>query len=114
MKLPFIRSRGTRAAEAKSVPELKALASIFAASEGAGDAAPRSYAGLAREGYMKNPVAHRAVRLVSEAAASVPWLAYRDGGEEPGHPALALLRQPNARQGGGEFLALEPGESTDL
>ena len=103
MKFPFIRPRRLRAAEAKAMPELKALAQIFAGGDGSGDALPRSYAGLAREGYMKNPVAHRAVRLVSEAAASVPWLAYRDGGEDAGHPALALFGQPNARQAGGEF-----------
>ncbi|MBX9455538.1 MAG: phage portal protein [Rhizobium sp.] len=103
MKIPFIRPRANGAADRKAMPELKALSQIFASHDGGGDSAPRGYAGLAREGYMRNAVAHRAVRLVSEAAASVPWLAYRDGGEDAGHPALALLRQPNARQGGGEF-----------
>lgn len=32
----------------------------------------RDYAALAREGYMRNPVVHRAVRMVAEAAACVP------------------------------------------
>src|SRR5262249_6439231 len=102
MKLPFIRPRAARAGNRKAMPEFKALAQIFSATE-SGDAVPRSYAGLAREGYLRNAVAHRAVRLVSEAAASVPWLAYRDGVEDAGHPALGLLRQPNGRQAGGEF-----------
>jgi HK97 family phage portal protein len=103
MKLPFIRPRARGAADRKAVPEFKALSQIFGAGEGAADTAPRSYAALAREGYLRNPVAHRAVRLVSEAAASVPWLAYRDGAEDPDHAALGLLRQPNGRQAGGEF-----------
>jgi HK97 family phage portal protein len=103
MKLPFIRPRARGAADRKAMPEFKALSQIFAGGETGGDAVPRGYAGLAREGYLRNPVAHRAVRLVSEAAASVPWLAYRDGAEDPLHAALALFRQPNGRQAGGEF-----------
>lgn len=103
MKLPFIRPRATRAADRKAMPEFKALSQIFGGGESGMETVPRSYAGLAREGYLRNPVAHRAVRLVSEAAASVPWLAYRDGAEEPDHAALQLLRQPNGRQAGGEF-----------
>ena len=34
----------------------------------------RDYAALAREGFMKNPIVYRSVRLIAEAAASVPWL----------------------------------------
>lgn len=103
MKLPFIRPRATRAADRKAMPEFKALSQIFGGGESGTETVPRSYAGLAREGYLRNPIAHRAVRLVSEAAASVPWLAYRDGAEDPDHAALQLLRQPNGRQAGGEF-----------
>ena len=104
MKFPFIRPRAPGAADRKAMPEVKALSQNFAGrGDGAGEPAARGYAGLAREGYMRNPVAHRAVRLVAEAAASVPWLAYRDGAEDPDHTALALLRQPNGRQGGAEF-----------
>jgi HK97 family phage portal protein len=103
MKLPFIRPRARSAADRKAMPEFKALAHIFSGGESGGDMVPRGYAGLAREGYLRNPVAHRAVRLVSEAAASVPWLAYRDGAEDADHAVLQLLRQPNGRQAGGEF-----------
>jgi hypothetical protein len=39
----------------------------------------RSYAAIAREGFMRNPVAHRATRMIAEAAASVPWVVF-DGG----------------------------------
>ncbi|MET3583958.1 phage portal protein BeeE [Pseudorhizobium tarimense] len=52
---------------------------------------------------MKNPVAHRALRLVAEAAASVPWLAYDGEAEVSQHPALTLLAQPNACQSGPDF-----------
>ena len=64
----------------------------------------RDFSGLAREGYMRNPVAHRCVRLITEAAAVVPLLAFEGGEERAGHPALALLDRPNPRQAGGAFL----------
>ncbi len=64
----------------------------------------RSYGVLAREGYMRNPVAHRAVRMIAEAAASVPWLAYRGEAEVPDEPMLAVLARPNGVQPGAEFL----------
>jgi HK97 family phage portal protein len=64
---------------------------------------PRTYAALARAGYMKNPVAYRAVRMVSEAAASLTWLLYDGAAELDDHPLLALLKQPNPHQAGAEF-----------
>lgn len=69
---------------------------------------PRDYAALAREGYQRNPVVHRSVRLVAEAAASVPWIVYeRIGGElieRPDAPLAALLARPNPRQAGRDWL----------
>jgi HK97 family phage portal protein len=104
MKIPFLTWGARRSGASPAVPELKALSQIFGASGGVTSVGhERSYAGLAREGYMRNPVAHRAIRLVSEAAASVPWLLYRDGAEVTEHDVLDLLAQPNGRQGGGEF-----------
>ena len=49
---------------------------------------PRSFESLAREGYLRNPVVQRAVRLVSESAGGAPVAA-----EPAGHMALALLGQ---------------------
>lgn len=63
----------------------------------------QDYGALASEGYMTNPVAHRAVRMVAEAAASVPWAVYEDGRELSGHPLLALLARPNRLQAGSVF-----------
>ncbi|TPW32754.1 phage portal protein [Pararhizobium mangrovi] len=60
----------------------------------------RSYAGLAREGYMRNPVAHRCVRLVAEAVSSVPFLLYEGGRDLDRHPMLDLLARPNGRMTG--------------
>ncbi|HZH53262.1 MAG TPA: phage portal protein [Microvirga sp.] len=65
---------------------------------------PRDYAALSREGFQKNAVVHRAVRLVAEAAASLPLILKRGAGEVVEHPLLALLARPNGREGGQRFL----------
>ncbi len=65
---------------------------------------PRDYAGLAREGFARNAVAYRAVRLISEAAASVPLLLMDGGRELDAHPLLDLLARPNPRAIGADFL----------
>jgi hypothetical protein len=64
---------------------------------------PRDYAALAREGYMKNAIVHRAVRLVAENVASVTWLAFEGEAERDTHPLLDLLARPNPRQDGAAF-----------
>lgn len=91
-------------ARAPVVEAKAATAFALVAGDGIAHWSGRSYGGLARAGFMKNPVAHRAVRLVAEAAASVPWLAYEGEAEASAHPALALLSQPNGRQAGPDFL----------
>ncbi len=52
---------------------------------------------------MKNPVAHRSVRMIAEAAASVPWLLQSGGQAVESHPALDLLVNPGQRQTGVDF-----------
>jgi HK97 family phage portal protein len=64
----------------------------------------RDLASLAREGFMKNAIVYRAVSMIAEAAASVPWLAYEGEAERPDHPLLALLARPNSRQSGKAWL----------
>ncbi|MFD0915873.1 phage portal protein [Pseudahrensia aquimaris] len=98
----------SNASEIISVPtEQKAapLASMFAIS-GQGQAvwSPDDYASLARNGFMKNPVVHRCVRLIAETAAAIPLLAYQDAQELDEHPILKLLSRPNSNQSGTEFL----------
>jgi phage portal protein BeeE len=54
----------------------------------------RDYAALAREGFMRNPIVHRAVRLIAETASAAPWLLYEGEAELTEHPLLALLERP--------------------
>jgi HK97 family phage portal protein len=65
---------------------------------------PRDYGALAREGFQKNAVVHRAVRLVAEAAASLPLVLKGEGRELSAHPLMSLLARPNPREGGQRFL----------
>lgn len=64
----------------------------------------QSYGALARKGYGANPVAHRCVRLVAEAAAAVPLVIHGPAGERPDHPLARLLARPNPLMAGAEFL----------
>ncbi len=62
---------------------------------GAGEP-PQGYEGQVRAAYLANPVAQRAVRLVSESAGSAPLTGDA--------AVLKLLARPNAAQGGAEFV----------
>ena len=64
---------------------------------------PRNYNALAGKGYAQNPVVYRCVRMISEAAASVPLYVFESGGGMGEHPLLQLLRNPNPRQAGASF-----------
>lgn len=102
--LPWGSAAGrTAVPDHQTLPERKAATFMSLTSEGRASWTGRSYASLSREGFMRNPVAHRCVRLVSEAAACVPLLIYEGDRERPDHPLLALLRQPNARMSGPDF-----------
>ncbi len=62
------------------------------------------YASLARDGFARNAIAYRAVRMIGEAAASVP-LVLMDGPRElDTHPMLDLLARPNPRLTGSSFM----------
>lgn len=64
----------------------------------------RDYTSLAREGFMRNPVAHRCVRMIAEAASSVPWLLYEGVTEHETHPLLDLVARPQSGLDGATFL----------
>ena len=64
---------------------------------------PRNYAALAKEGFASNAIGYRCVRMIAEAAGSLPWLLYEGDSEVSNHPLLTLLRQPNPGQPGREF-----------
>ncbi len=65
---------------------------------------PRDLAALAREGFTKNAIVYRAVRMIAEAAASVPLFLFDGEREIDTHPLLALLARPNPMQCGPDLL----------
>jgi HK97 family phage portal protein len=72
------------------------------ALEGGGRArwTPRDYAALAREGYAKNAIVHRAVRLIAESIGGLSFVLTEGAAELTAHPLLDLLARPNPRQDG--------------
>ncbi len=65
---------------------------------------PRDYTALAREGFSRNAVVHRAVKLVAENVAAAPFLVYEGAQARDKHPLTDLLARPNPRQDGAAFL----------
>ena len=59
---------------------------------------------LTREGYERNAVCHRCVRMVAEAAASVPWLVYEGREEAIDHPLISLIERPNPLDTSASFI----------
>jgi HK97 family phage portal protein len=80
----------------------KSAGRSFAVSFGPSAAwSPRGYAAFAKEGFARNPVAHRCVRLIAEGASACP-LSVADGA---GAQAVrALLSKPNPDQSGQELM----------
>jgi HK97 family phage portal protein len=64
----------------------------------------RSYASFAQHGLMKNPVAHRAMTLVTQNAARVPLMVDDQGERLATHPVLELLGRPNPDLSGPELI----------
>ena len=66
----------------------------------------RDFAAYAREGMMRNPVVYRCVRMISEAAASVPIeVKDRSANVIAGHPVADLMASPSSRgRSGAAFL----------
>ena len=64
---------------------------------------PRNYESFAKEGYTQNPVCYRCIRMIAEAAASIPFVIRTDQEDLTTHPLLDLLNKPNSRQCGPEL-----------
>ncbi|MGN6208643.1 phage portal protein [Asticcacaulis sp.] len=64
---------------------------------------PRNYQALASEGFAKNAIAYRCVRMIAEACASVPLRVEFDGRRAPDHPLQKLIDRPNPEQGGADL-----------
>ncbi|MEW5421399.1 phage portal protein [Amorphus sp. 3PC139-8] len=97
----FRRVGGTAAPEAKASRTGPVIA---VSAVGRPMWTPRDYGALAREGYARNPIVYRSVRTISEAAASVPVLAYRGADEVERHPLLDLIARPNAGEAGASLM----------
>ena len=105
MRLPFSGGKERRAL-ASAGAEVKAGLPAGLSALGGGAVAAwsgRSYAALSREGFMRNPVAHRAVRMIAETAAATPFLLYDDARELDAHPFLDLIARPDGQHSGAEF-----------
>jgi HK97 family phage portal protein len=64
----------------------------------------RGYASLVNQGFMRNPVVYRCIRLIAETANRVPLVVRVDGQAVSEHPLVSLLQRPNGRQSGAEML----------
>ncbi|MBE7219000.1 MAG: phage portal protein [Caulobacteraceae bacterium] len=88
-------------------PDAKAERPPFAVSlAGLGPArwSARDPATLAREGYAKNAVVYRCVRMVAEAAASIPLAVFDRGARAADHPLQRLLDRPSPDASGVDLL----------
>lgn len=66
----------------KNPPETKSGQPLIALQLGQGAHwTPQTFSALCREGYARNPIVYRCVRLISEAAASVPINLIMDGAD---------------------------------
>ena len=92
-------NRHTRLEEKNSVGSLIAFHSAGNAIWSTMDGSER-----ASQAFAKNPVVYRCVRMISEAASSVPFAVRENRVEINEHPLLDLLTKPNSRQSGPKFL----------
>src|SRR6185295_16491337 len=66
---------------------------------------PRDYSALAREGYVRNAIVYRAVKLVAENVGGSCFVVEEGGATHDAHPLLDLIARPNPRQDGPSFIA---------
>ena len=103
LKAPISRLGSEARAPAPDVKASRTGAVIALHTAGRPVWTPRTYAALTRAGFMKNPVVYRAVRMISEAGASLRWLLYDGAAELDEHPLLTLVKKPNPHQTGADF-----------
>jgi len=65
---------------------------------------PRDYSALAREGYARNAIVYRAVRLIAESIGTLSFVLYEGAEERDTHQLLDLVSRPNPRQDGASLL----------
>ena len=94
-----LTGRASAPAERKAAQSMMTITSLGEASW-----SRRSFASLVSEGFVKNPVVHRCVRLIVEAATRVPFAVEEGGKRLNEHPLLKLMAAPNTRQSGTELM----------
>ncbi len=77
---------------------------VYLQSQGQPVWTTRNFNTLAEVGYMKNVIVFRAIRMVAEAAASVPLFLYENAKRLDEHPVLSVLKKPNEKQSGMELI----------
>jgi HK97 family phage portal protein len=97
MRWPFGQGGRLRAPEAK---QSRTAAMVAFSGVGRPRWTPNDYASLAREGYQRNAVAYRCIRMIAEAAASIPLAVFVNGARDDAHPLARLMRRPNPEQSG--------------
>src|ERR1051325_1483113 len=65
---------------------------------------PRDYSALTREGYVRNAIVYRAVKLVAENVGGCMFVAEEGGATRDTHPLLDLIARPNPREDGARLI----------
>jgi HK97 family phage portal protein len=101
----FLKRSRSMPAEASREVKASATGPVIAWT-GSGRVAwsPRDVVSLTKSGYCANPVGFRAVKLIAEAAASLPLILQDRAQRYDTHPVLSLLARPNLAQGRAELL----------
>ena len=102
--MPLFKPRRPTSEKAPETKDSRAARLIAITTAGRPRWTPRDYAALASEGFGKNPIAYRCVRMIAEAAASAPLIVFADGVRDDSHPAARLMARPNPEQSGPEWL----------
>jgi len=100
----FGRAAAPQSPESKAEAKAESRPVFNRVGPGQALATPRRYDRLADEGYRQNVVAFRAINLVARAVASVPIQLFRGDTLLSDHPLLTLIRRPNPRLRGENFL----------
>ncbi|MEH6772550.1 MAG: phage portal protein, partial [Cereibacter changlensis] len=101
MVLGFLRRRGPEVVETKT-----SATGPMIAWQGSGRVvwSPRDVGSLTKTGFLGNPIAFRAVKLISEAAAALPLVLQDCARRFDLHPLLDLVERPNPVQGRADLL----------
>jgi HK97 family phage portal protein len=102
--MPLFKPRRPTPKKAPEAKDSRAARLIALTTAGRPRWTPRDYGALASEGFGKNPIAYRCVRMIAEAAAAVPLSVFVGGRRADDHPLRRLLQGPNSEQGGADLM----------